>query len=275
MSEVINIYTDGTCKSSPGPGGWAAVILTPHGTNLTVRGRDPTSTNDRMELTAAVKGLYQLDHLISKAWDVPVILHSHSKYLTDAFNQNWLGKWQKNGWSTSKGQSVSNRDLWEVLLLLTKQRNITWQWVKGHSGNYFNDLCDQIATEEAETATEEAETAKEEAEMAARQEAAAQQVLARPHETPDDFQTRGRYELEPVQAGRMEVLDLIFRIIAEAKSFKHFKEQMGRLGEEYGLGTVPWELLRPSAGRENAAPLDDGSQPEENEHDGPPSESGE
>ena len=269
MSEVVNIYTAGTCKNSPGPGGWAAVILTPHGTNLTVRGRDPTSTNDRMELTAAVKGLYQLDHLISKAWDVPVILHSDSKYLTDAFNENWLRKWKKNGWNTSMGTPVSNPDLWDELLLLAEQRNIIWQWVKGHSGNsgnYFNDLCDQIATEEAQMATEEAETA-------ARQ-AAAQQAAARPHETPDDFQTGSRYELEPVQAGRMEVLDLIFRIVAEAKSFKHFKERMGRLGGEYRLGTVLREHLRPSAGRENAARLD-GSQPEENERNGPPSESGE
>ena len=184
MSEVINIYTDGTCKNSPGPGGWAAVILTPHGTNLTVRGRDPTSTNDRMELTAAVKGLYQLDHLISKAWDVPVILHSDSKYLTDAFNENWLRKWKKNGWNTSMGTPVSNPDLWDELLLLAKERNITWQWVKGHSGNYFNDLCDQIATEEAQMA-------KEETEAAARQ-AAAQQAAARPHETPGRFSNRQR-----------------------------------------------------------------------------------
>ena len=271
MSEVINIYTDGTCRNSPGPGGWAAVILTPHGTNLTVRGRDPTSTNDRMELTAAVKGLYQLDHLISKAWDVPVILHSDSKYLTDAFNENWLRKWKKNGWNTSMGTPVSNPDLWRKLLLLAEQRNITWQRVKdqtGNTGNYFNDLCDQIATEEAQMAKEEAETA-------ARQ-AAAQQAAARPHETPDDFQTGSGYELEPVQAGRMEVLDLIFRIVAEAKSFKHFKQRMGRLGGEYQLGTVVLrEHLRPSAGRENAARLDWWSHPEENERNGPPSESGE
>ena len=159
MSEVINIYTDGACKNNPGPGGWAAVILTPHGTNLTVRGRDPTSTNNRMELTAAIKGLYELDHLIPKPWDVPVILHSDSKYLTDAFNENWLGKWKKNGWNTSKGTPVSNPDLWGELLLLAEQRNITWQWVKGHSGNYFNEICDQIATEEAQMAKEEAETA--------------------------------------------------------------------------------------------------------------------
>ena len=71
MSEVINIYTDGACKNNPGPGGWAAIILTPHGTNLTVRGRYPTSTNDRMELTAAVKGLQGLDHLISKPGTFP------------------------------------------------------------------------------------------------------------------------------------------------------------------------------------------------------------
>ena len=114
--------------------------------------------------------------------------------------------------------------------------------------------------------------AKEEAETAARQAAArqaaarprdqiatekawaaAQQPAARPHETPDDFQTGSRYELEPVQPEQMEVLDLIFRIVDKAKSFKHFKEQMARLGGEYQLGTVVLrEHLRPSTGRENA-----------------------
>ena len=266
MSEVINIYTDGACMNNPGPGGWAAVIITPHGKNLTVRGRDPTSTNNRMELTAAVKGLQRLqrlNHLISKDLDLPVILHSDSKYLTDAFNQNWLGRWKKNDWKTGMGKPVSNRDLWDELLLLAEQRNITWQWIKSHSGNYFNDLCDQIATEEAQMAKKETE-------------AAARQAAARPDETPDDFQTGSRYELEPVQAGQMEVLDLIFRIVDEAKSFKHFKEQMARLGGEYQLGTVVLrEHLRPSTGRENAPRLDCWSHPEENERNGPPSESGE
>ena len=248
MSEVINIYTDGACKNNPGPGGWAAVIITPHGKNLTVRGRDPTSTNNRMELTAAVKGLQELQrlsHLISKHLDLPVILHSDSKYLTDAFNQNWLGRWKKNNWKTGMGKPVSNRDLWDELLLLAEQRNITWQWIKGHSGNYSNDLCDQIATEEAQMAKDEAETGS--------RQAAARQAAARPDETPDDFQTRSRYELEPVQPERTEVLDLIFRIVDEAKSFKHFKEQMARLGGEYQLGTIPQEILRPNTGRENAA----------------------
>ena len=223
MSEVINIYTHGACKNSPGPGGWAAVILTPHGKNLTVRGRYPTSTNDRMKLTAAVKGLQELrrlNHLISKPLDLPVILHSDSKYLTDAFNENWLPKWKKNGWNTSMGTPVSNPDLWRKLLLLAEQRNITWQRVKdqtGNTGNYFNDLCDQIATEEAQMANEEAETG---CLLAARQPA------ARPHETPDDFQTDSGYELEPVQIGSMEILDFIFAVVNEASSFNDFKARM-------------------------------------------------
>ena len=262
MSEVINIYTDGACRNNPGPGGWAAVILTPHGTNLTVRGRVPTSTNNRMELTAAVKGLQELDHLTSQPRDVPVILHSDSKYLTDAFNQNWLGRWKKNGWKTSMSKPVNNPDLWEKLLLLAQQRNITWQWVKGHSGEYFNEICDQMATEEAQMAMDETE-------------AAARQEAARLNETPDDFQTGSRYDLEPVQPEQMEVLDLIFRIVDKAKSFKHFKEQMARLGGEYQLGTIPQEILRPSTGRENAPRLDCWSDPEKNERNRLPSESGE
>ncbi len=273
MSEAINIYTDGACTNNPGPGGWAAIILTLQGTNLTVRGRDPSSTNNRMDLTAAVNGLHQLDHLIPQPWDVPVIVHSNSKYLTNAFNENWLDKWQKNGWSTSLGKPVSNRDLWDELLPLAKQRNITWQWVKGHSGNHFNELCDQMATEEAQMAAEEAQTAAEKAETAARQAA------PRPHETPDDFQIGSGHELGPVQPGQpgqpgqMEILDLIFRIADKANSFKHFKQQMGRLGAEHQLGTIPRELLMPSARREHPAPLDYWSHPEGNERNEPPSKS--
>ena len=268
MSEVINIYTDGACKNNPGPGGWAAVIITPHGKNLTVRGRDPTSTNNRMELTAAVKGLQELQrlsHLIPKHLNLPVILHSDSKYLTDAFNENWLGRWKKNNWKTGMGKPVSNRDLWEELLLLAEQRNITWQWVKGHggnTGNYSNDLCDQIATDEARMAKKETEVA-------------ARQAAARLHETPDDFQTGSRYELEPVQPEPMKVLELIFAVVDKAKSFKHFKEQMARLGGEYQLGTIPQEILMPSARREHAAPLDYWSHSERNERDRPSSKSGE
>ena len=274
MSEAINIYTDGACTDNPGPGGWAAIILTLQGTNLTVRGRDPSSTNNRMDLTAAVNALHQLDHLIPQPWDVPVILHSNSKYLTNAFNENWLDKWQKNGWSTSLGKPVSNRDLWDELLPLAKLGNITWQWVKGHSGNHFNKLCDQMATEEAKMAAEEAQMTAEEAQMATEEaETAARQAAARPHETPDDFQTGSRYELEPVQVEPMKVLELIFAVVNEAKSFKHFKEQMARLGGEYQLGTILQEILMPSPRREHAAPLDYRSYPEGNERNKPPSKS--
>ena len=275
MSEVINIYTDGACMNNPGPGSWTAVIITPHGTNLTVGGRDPTSTNNRMELTAAVKGLQGLNHLTSKHLDLPVILHSDSKYLTNPFNENWLRKWKKNGWKTSNGDPVSNPDLWEELLLLAEQRNITWQWVKSYSRNDFNDLCDQIATEEAQTATQQPEARPRDQIATEKAWAAAQQPAARPNETPDDFQTDSGYELEPVQPEQMEVLDLIFRIVDKAKSFKHFKEQMARLGGEYQLGTIPQEILRPSTGRENAPRLDCWSHPEENERNGPSSKSGE
>ena len=194
-----------------------------------------------MELTAAIKGLQELDYWIPEPQDLPVILHSDSKYLTDAFNQNWLGKWQKNGWSTSTGNPVSNRDLWEELLLLTKQRNITWQWVKGHSGDHFNELCDRMATEEAEAAT--------------------QPSITNPQEKRDDFQTGSGYELEPVQVGPMKVLDLIFATVAEAKSFKDFKKQMGRLGEEHRLGTVLRQPPGPSGSPQAQAPGKKGSRP--------------
>ena len=249
MSEVVNIYTDGACKGNPGPGGWAAIILTSWNATFTIRGRDPNSTNNRMELTAAIKGLQSLDYWIPEPRDLPVILHSDSKYLTDAFNQNWLGKWQKNGWSTSTGKPVSNRDLWEVLLLLTKQRNITWQWVKGHSGDYFNEICDRMATEEAETA--------------------AQPSIARPQEKRDDFQTGGGYELEPVQPEAMQILELIFTAVDEARSFKDFKARMVQLEESIDWELPYWNAQAQALEEETPRPPD-GSQPEENEYDDRP-----
>ena len=280
MSEVVNIYTDGTCRSNPGPGGWAAVILTSRDAKVTIRGRDPNSINNRMELTATIKGLQGLNYWVPESRDLPVILHSDSKYLTDAFNQNWLGKWQRNSWSTSTGKPVSNRELWEELLVLTKQRNITWQWVKGHSGNHFNELCDRIATEEAEAAVQQAWARPQETRDDLDEHFGSGVESARHLETRDNFQTGsgenatgvqtagetgGGYELEPVQAGAMQVLELIFAAVAEAKSFKDLKNQMGRLEK-----SIDWQLPYGSAQAhvlgEETPPLDE-SQPGKNEYD--------
>ena len=151
MTQSITIHTDGSCHGNPGPGGWAAIIEIPDWTNATLRGGDPQTTNNRMELTAAIKGLRELER-ITGASEEPVVLRSDSKYLCDAFNKGWIENWHRNGWRTAKREPVKNRDLWEELEALTEGKMITWSWVKGHDGDHFNELCDRIANEEAEAA---------------------------------------------------------------------------------------------------------------------------
>ena len=147
--QTTQIHTDGSCHGNPGPGGWAAVILTPSGNNITRRGGSPETTNNRMELTAAIQGLRALRD-IPETQGRPVVLHSDSKYLTDAFNKFWITNWQNNGWRNASRKPVANREFWEELAALAMQHSITWQWVKGHSGDQFNELCDRIANEEAD-----------------------------------------------------------------------------------------------------------------------------
>lgn len=135
---TVNIYTDGACSGNPGPGGWGCVLI--HGERRKeLSGGEPNTTNQRMELQAAVSGLGALK------LPCRVLLHSDSAYLINAFNQGWLVNWQKNGWKNSKKQPVENQDLWKELLRLSKIHQITWIKVKGHSGNVENERCDQLA----------------------------------------------------------------------------------------------------------------------------------
>ena len=145
------IHTDGSCHGNPGPGGWAAIILTEKGENCTLRGAVPETTNNRMELTAVIYGLRQLGKM---PWvqDGGVEIHTDSKYVCDAFQQDWVGNWRRNGWRTAKKQSVLNRELWEELIPLVEQHRPSWHWVKGHSGDHWNELCDQMANQEADQA---------------------------------------------------------------------------------------------------------------------------
>ncbi len=137
MKEVT-IYTDGACSNNPGPGGWGAVLI--YGDTLREqRGYEPVSTNQKMELTAAIEALSKLKE------PCKVNLYSDSAYLVNAFNQNWLQNWQKKGWMNSKKQPVSNRELWERLLALDRIHTIKWIKVKGHSDNKWNNKCDQLA----------------------------------------------------------------------------------------------------------------------------------
>ncbi len=139
MSEQVNIYTDGACRGNPGPGGWAA-ILRYRGEEIVLHGAVAETTNNRMELQAAVAALQRLKH--------PCTIHitTDSRYLMDGMQQ-WMPNWKQNGWKTSQKKSVKNKDLWIKLDKLVKTHNITWNWVRGHSGHVENERADQLANE--------------------------------------------------------------------------------------------------------------------------------
>ncbi len=134
----VTIYTDGACSGNPGPGGWGCVLMSGD-RQKQLSGAAGETTNQRMELTAAVQAL--------SALKVPcrVRLYSDSAYLINAFRQHWLDNWQKNGWLTSKKQPVENRDLWQELLRLSAIHQIEWLKVKGHAGVEQNEVCDSLA----------------------------------------------------------------------------------------------------------------------------------
>jgi len=138
MKEVI-IYTDGACSGNPGPGGWGCVLK--YGEfRREMSGYDPETTNNRMELLAAIKALSALKEPCS------VVLYSDSSYLTDAFLKDWLVSWQKKNWVKSDKKPVLNRDLWEELIRLSNTHSIKWIRVKGHADNMENNRCDELAT---------------------------------------------------------------------------------------------------------------------------------
>lgn len=139
------IYTDGSCLGNPGAGGYAAVLVDETGTRVKITGGEALTTNNRMELMAAIEALKKIS-----AGDTAEIF-TDSQYLKNAFVQGWLAKWKSNGWKTSSKKSVLNRDLWLELDALISSRAVKFNWVKGHAGNIFNEYCDKLARSEAET----------------------------------------------------------------------------------------------------------------------------
>ena len=135
----VTIYTDGACSGNPGPGGWGAVLLF-KGFRREISGYEPLTTNNRMELTAAIEALSALKEPCS------VRLYSDSSYLVNAFSQRWLDGWQRHNWLKSDKKPVENRELWEKLLELTGVHSVEWIKVKGHADNKENNRCDELAT---------------------------------------------------------------------------------------------------------------------------------
>jgi ribonuclease HI len=139
MRKVV-IHTDGACKGNPGPGAYGAVLVCgKHRKETSAAYR--LTTNNRMELRAAIAAL----ELLSEPCEVE--LHSDSKYLIDAIQQNWIDGWKRRGWRTAGKQPVKNRDLWQRLIEAMAPHRIHWHWVKGHAGHRENERCDELANQ--------------------------------------------------------------------------------------------------------------------------------
>ncbi len=136
--KTVEIYTDGACSGNPGPGGWGA-ILRYNGVEKELSGGEAQTTNNRMELTAAIKALEALKESCA------VELYSDSKYLVDALEKGWAEGWKKRGWVKSDKKPALNPDLWQRLLELLEMHSVSCHWVKGHAENQFNNRCDAMA----------------------------------------------------------------------------------------------------------------------------------
>ena len=147
MSESENrveIFTDGACSGNPGPGGWGA-ILQSGGKAKELHGGERLTTNNRMELTAAIMALEALNR------PCRVDLHTDSKYVMDGITK-WVFGWQKRGWRTADNKPVKNVELWQALLQAAARHKVTWRWVKGHAGHPENERADRLACAAAEAA---------------------------------------------------------------------------------------------------------------------------
>lgn len=136
---MIEIFTDGACRGNPGPGGWG-VLLRCDGKEKTLKGGETLTTNNRMELMAAIMGLSALKR------SSQVQLYTDSQYLRQGMTE-WIMQWKKKGWRNSKKEPVKNVDLWKKLDELAQAHQIHWHWVKGHSGHVENDRADTLANE--------------------------------------------------------------------------------------------------------------------------------
>jgi ribonuclease HI len=138
---LVEMFTDGACKGNPGPGGWGVVIRSgSHEKELS--GGEPTTTNNRMELTAAIEGLKALTR------PCRVKLMTDSRYVMDGLTK-WIHGWLKNGWRTADKKPVKNAELWQALLAAAEPHRVEWEWVKGHAGHPENERADRLASDAA------------------------------------------------------------------------------------------------------------------------------
>lgn len=140
----VTIYTDGACRGNPGPGGWGAILISGRH-EKTLNGFEPTTTNNRMELMAAIMALRELKR------PCRVELYTDSQYVRKGITE-WIHGWQKRGWKTAAKQPVKNAELWRELLAETRKHELNWHWVKGHSGHPGNERADTLANEAIDAA---------------------------------------------------------------------------------------------------------------------------
>lgn len=141
LLKTVTLYTDGACSGNPGPGGWAAILI--YGEHVReLSGGEDRTTNNRMELTAVIRGLEALKEPCA------VELYSDSKYVIDALEKGWAEGWQARGWRKADKSPALNPDLWERLLALCRQHDVRTHWVKGHGDTAYNNRCDELAVSE-------------------------------------------------------------------------------------------------------------------------------
>ncbi len=141
---MITIYTDGSSRGNPGPGGWGAIVATEQEVRE-LGGREEHTTNNRMELTAAIEVLVFVSKLEASSQNQEAVIYTDSEYVMKGITE-WIEGWQKRGWKTAAKKPVLNQDLWQELLKVSEGKNIQWKYVAGHSGHEANERCDQIAT---------------------------------------------------------------------------------------------------------------------------------
>ena len=137
MTDKVEIYTDGACSGNPGPGGWAA-LLRRKGSERSISGGEPLTTNNRMEMIAAIRALESLKH------PSMVTLTTDSEYLKKGITE-WIGNWKKRGWKTAQKKPVKNEDLWRRLDAQNARHEIEWHWVRGHDNHKENSIVDALA----------------------------------------------------------------------------------------------------------------------------------
>ncbi len=135
---MIEIFTDGACAGNPGPGGWGVLIIE-NGDRRELSGGEPATTNNRMELTAAIEALRA-----TASATTTVALHTDSQYVKNGVTQ-WIERWKRNGWRTADRKPVKNQDLWQALDAARVGRRVLWRWVRGHDGDPGNERADELA----------------------------------------------------------------------------------------------------------------------------------